>query len=148
MPQRTPRDVFTEIVLVKNTVVEAFTDSSDMDNIMVDNSEAHSKGNFVSALSQHEHRSAIDSASEYDIIDLSSSNNEVNTLDSGGNKFGAFEFERKSNEVARHPSVRRSAVVKCNIAIAFWPRWVYDMYDSYALAQKAAGTSLILPNRL
>jgi hypothetical protein len=28
--------------------------------------------------------------------------------------------------------------------LSFWPRWVYDMYDSYSLASRAAGTELFL----
>jgi hypothetical protein len=26
--------------------------------------------------------------------------------------------------------------------LSFWPRWAYDMYDSYSLARRAAGTVL------
>ena len=27
----------------------------------------------------------------------------------------------------------------CQASLSFWPRWAYEMYDSYALARRAAG---------
>ena len=35
----------------------------------------------------------------------------------------------------------RSSYTKqpCQASLSFWPRWAYEMYDSYALARRAAG---------
>ncbi|PKI48135.1 hypothetical protein CRG98_031497 [Punica granatum] len=114
------------------------------------------------------HRSAVDSLSGYEFMDESTSSDEdkfacESEFQSGRSLPSTFgsshipnldddrmedaEFvdrsnnpsERRSHKVAKiQPSWKPSGLHR-GLSKAFWPHWVYRMYDSYSLAQRAAG---------
>ncbi|XP_031405988.1 protein cereblon isoform X2 [Punica granatum] len=113
------------------------------------------------------HRSAVDSLSGYEFMDESTSSDEdkfacESEFQSGRSLPSTFgsshipnldddrmedaEFvdrsnnpsERRSHKVAKiQPSWKPSGLHR-GLSKAFWPHWVYRMYDSYSLAQRAA----------
>jgi hypothetical protein len=49
---------------------------------------------------------------------------------------------RKKDERQRPYHSACNSKMALEAPLSFWPRWVYDMYDSYSLASRAAGTEL------
>lgn len=137
-----------------------------------DDSEVHSEDSFENALSPPErilHQSAVDSSYGHEIMDESTSSDEDmlsseseikfershartfgsrNFKKSDENTIGNAEFayqtppERRSHKGVSHRPYWKSSGSNLCISRAFWPHWVYRMYDSYSLAQRAAGMSL------
>lgn len=136
-------------------------------------SEATSEDSFESELSPTErriHQSVIDSCYGYDIMDESASSDDdksafesdiqfrrhhLNDQDSVGNwkeseKVGLRTG--KSSMLGRQPLRgegskmywRNELYQFRRVSRAFWPYWVYRMYDSYSLAQSAAGSLTFL----
>ncbi|KAF8046539.1 hypothetical protein N665_3635s0003 [Sinapis alba] len=163
VPLRTPRDAFGKLVPISNlrppshSSTLAFRDTDEM-------SVANSEESFESALSPSEkrlHYSAVDS-----IMDdwTSSDDDEVvstsnNILSSGSNPFSSRSVgclaspqddEREDGQSAggktQCQKQNRLASFRKNTDLnrfrmaprAFLPFWVYRMYDSYHLAQRAA----------
>lgn len=129
-------------------------------------SESNSEESFDSELSPAEmkmHQSAIDSCYGYDTIDESTSSDDDKFVCESELQLGRSHLNERRNKKSslgiRSKSISGSQsckglglkegpmVTKLNQSYgaprAFWPYWVYRMYDSYHLAQRAAG-SLIL----
>ena len=132
---------------------------------MDNDSEAKSDESFESALSLTEreiHQSAIGSYSGSDTMDestTSSSDDEKSQLqlqskdsDSSDSLHSCPEISNvdlASSSMSDMQSSKQEEPNKCwrnmdlnqfrRVPIAFWPHWVYRMYDSYCLAQRAAG---------
>lgn len=126
-------------------------------------SDADSEESFESELSQTErriHQSAIGACYEFDRVNESKSNDNENKLSESDNQSGSpclndssFIGSSPSNQdkqnknadlgIGTKSMVRKVAGprshLSCAVSRAFWPNWVYRMYDSYCLAQKAAG---------
>lgn len=134
-------------------------------------SETDSDESFESALSLTErrvHQSAIDSCSGYDTIGESASSDDeksesnlqrshLNDCDSTGSLLSEPEKENSclgTSSILGMESCKGKQPLSClkhaninqlrSVPKAFWPHWVYRMYDSYCLAQKAAGSLNLL----
>lgn len=140
--------------------------SMDVDN----DSEANSDESFESALSLTErriHRSAIDSCYGSDVMDEStSSDGERSEFQFQGSQskdsdstdslhscpeslvdLGSSSISEMQSSKQKDPnSSWRNTDFKQirRVPRAFWPYWVYRMYDSYCLAQRAAGILTLL----
>lgn len=117
-----------------------------------------SEESFESELSLHEkrlHQSALVSCQDV-IHDPNSSDDETNEREvyqgtsQLDNVLGSLHKEdSKSSEgaISGKQAFRRIKKFPINrshdVPGAFWPSWVYQMYDSYCLAQKAAGKHLL-----
>ncbi|XP_031277762.1 uncharacterized protein LOC116136196 [Pistacia vera] len=131
-------------------------------------SEASSEESFQSELSPTErriHESAIDSGDRYDVMDESTSSDDdnsgfksdilsgrshLNDSDSIGSwkKSENVDFRiGKSSVLGRQSHRGEGSKMLCRrielgqfrrTSRAFWPYWVYNMYDSYCLARRAA----------
>lgn len=136
-----------------------------------DDSEAHSEDSFENALSSRErrlHQSAVDSLYSYEVTDESTSSDEdlfASKLENQfeglhASTFGSKKFQKSDENIRRNaefayqtPPARashkgaktrlcwKSSGSNIGLSRAFWPHWVYRMYDSYSLAQRAAGIS-------
>lgn len=134
-------------------------------------SETDSDESFQSALSLTErraHQSAIDSCSGYDMIDESTSSGDeksepnlqrshLNDSDTTGSLLSEPEKEDSclgTSSILGMESCKGKHPISClknaninqlrSVPKAFWPHWVYRMYDSYCLAQRAAGSLNLL----
>ncbi|KAK9946619.1 hypothetical protein M0R45_012072 [Rubus argutus] len=134
--------------------------SMDVDN----NSEANSDEGFESALSLTErriHQSAIDSCYGSDVMDESTSSDgersefqfqgsQSKDSDSTDSLHSCPEslVDLGSSSISEMQSSKQKDLNRCwrntdfkqirSVPRAFWPYWVYRMYDSYSLAQRAA----------
>ncbi|XVF35404.1 hypothetical protein REPUB_Repub18cG0142500 [Reevesia pubescens] len=161
VPFRTPRDAYAKLVPLSNLRSQemlSLTASSHGGG----NEENDSEESFESELSQTErriHQSAIGACYESDRTDESTSSDDDNRLSELDNQSGSpylndFSFIGSSpsnhekqirnaglgigtKSMARKVAGPRSHL-SCTVSRAFWPNWVYRMYDSYCLAQKAA----------
>ncbi|CAF2113822.1 unnamed protein product [Brassica napus] len=143
VPLRTPRDAFGKLVPISNSrassTMALSASFSDTDEMSVANSEE----SFESALSPSEkklHYSAVDSIMDDwtcsdDEDEVVSTSNIIQSADgktpvSKGKcqKLNRLTSFRKNTDLNRFRMAPR----------AFWPFWVYRMYDSYHLAQRAA----------
>ncbi|XP_057525036.1 uncharacterized protein LOC130804574 isoform X2 [Amaranthus tricolor] len=132
-------------------------------------SDAESDESFLTELSLSEmrlHQSVIESCCDYDMIDeFTSSDDEKYVCDSehhsrisqSSDGSSASKYRRRINAVTgvltkdktsqspqkEEPWRRRGMPSRLNrfrtVPRAFWPYWVYQMQDSFSLAQKAAG---------
>lgn len=69
----------------------------------------------------------------------------TNAGDGGDLCFTSFSGVRKKNtEQQRHYWGAYNTKMASQAPLSFWPRWAYEMYDSYSLARKAAGIGLFL----
>ncbi|KAK4786926.1 hypothetical protein SAY86_010759 [Trapa natans] len=136
-------------------------------NYEYNDSDTHSEDSFENTLSPQErrlHQSAVASLYGYEVMDESTSSDEdmvANELENqfgrsysstfGSKKFQKSDETRTSNaecacltpEEASHQGTKTRPIQKTSgshlsISRAFWPHWVYRMYDSYSLAQRAA----------
>lgn len=140
--------------------------SMDVDN----NSEANSDEGFESALSLTErriHQSAIDSCYGSDVMDESTSSDgersefqfqgsQSKDSDSTDSLHSCPEslVDLGSSSISEMQSSKQKDLNRCwrntdfkqirSVPRAFWPYWVYRMYDSYSLAQRAAGILTLL----
>ncbi|XP_062097892.1 uncharacterized protein LOC133803791 [Humulus lupulus] len=158
LPLRTPRDALGDRLPLNASLVKPgrFMDG--------EGSEENSDESFESSLSLTEkivHRSAIISSSGYDSMDESSSSDdekselqlqradhdsdsneslhsEPENGDSGSGKSSMFTTHSQKQE--QHISCLRNSNINQlrRVPRTFWPFWVYRMYDSYCLAQKAS----------
>ncbi|PSS17826.1 Protein cereblon like [Actinidia chinensis var. chinensis] len=155
---RTPRDVVGRLAPLKNLRAPPLdTSRAKRGSVDDDDSDAVSDESFENELSLAErrlHQSAVVSSYGYDKIDTPSSSDDE--------KFGVdseLQFYKSPENVSvsekddlrigkkkfplRQPRKgvgwKRGSVSRLHEAPrAFWPNWVYRMYDSYCLAQKAA----------
>uniref|UniRef100_M4CU85 Protein cereblon n=1 Tax=Brassica campestris TaxID=3711 RepID=M4CU85_BRACM len=159
VPLRTPRDAFGKLVPISNLRAPSHSSTMalsasfrDTDEMSVGNSE----GSFESALSPSEkrlHYSAVDSI--MDDRTSSDDDDEVvstsNIQSSGSNPFISREDGQsddgkapvstgKCQKLNRLTSFRKNTDLNRfrMVPRAFWPFWVYRMYDAYHLAQRAA----------
>ena len=175
VPLRTPRDAFGKLVPVSNlrgrcdsSKMSTFTPHRDTDEQSVANSEESFEGSLT--LSEKRlHYSAVDSlmdgwtSSDDDQVvrtsniqssaahsyssrsigcsgqdDKNESGNGKSPVSQGkGQKHYRLTSFREKTDLNRFRMAPR----------AFWPHWVYRMYDSYHLAQRAAGKFLICFDR-
>ncbi|CAN8315118.1 unnamed protein product [Cochlearia groenlandica] len=159
VPLRTPRDAFGKLVPVSNlrgrchsSKMGLFTPVKDTDEHSVANSEE----SFESALSRSEkrlHYSAVDSIVG-DWTNSDDSDEEVSTSDiqSTGsiecNKTGDGQSTMEKSPISQVKGQNQNRLTSFRgntdltrfrmASKAFWPFWVYRMYDSYYLAQRAA----------
>lgn len=145
----------------------------DKDSASESNSE-ESFDSELSLAEMRMHQSAIDSCYGYDTIDESTSSDEDKFVCESELQLGSshlnepigstyLDYDRRnkkailgmrSKSISGSQSCKQKGVKEGRIATklnrsygvsrAFWPCWVYRMYDSYHLAQRAAG-SLTLP---
>lgn len=125
-------------------------------------SDAESEESFLTELSLSEirlHQSAIESCAAYDMIDESTSSDDEkyvceSELHSGKSLSSDGSSQSKyRSRIGAATGVERKARIRQlpqkggmpagltkfrSVSRAFWPYWVYQMYDSFALAQKAA----------
>ncbi|XVE97601.1 hypothetical protein REPUB_Repub03eG0033400 [Reevesia pubescens] len=162
VPFRTPRDAYAKLVPLSNLQSQQIL-SLDASSHGGGNEENDSEEeSFESELSQTERRirhSAIGSCHESDKMDESTSSDDDNKLSESENQSGSpclndpsFIGSSPSNHekqirnaglgIQRKSMARKVAGpmshLSCTVSRAFWPYWVYRMYDSYCLAQKAA----------
>ncbi|KAG2298743.1 hypothetical protein Bca4012_010234 [Brassica carinata] len=167
VPLRTPRDAFGKLVPISNLRAPSHSSTMALSASFRDTDEmsvASSEESFESALSPSEkrlHYSAVDS-----IMDdwTSSDDDEVVSTSGGSNPFSSRSVRclasRQDDEREDGRSAESKTPVskgKCQMQNrltsfrkntdlnrfrmaprAFWPFWVYRMYDSYHLAQRAA----------
>jgi cereblon len=135
-------------------------------------SEANSDDSFKSALSSagmRTHQSALDSCYGYDVMDESTSSDDDKFLsqtemrstrshlneskgplysDTGKNADNTTLEIGKSSDLAKKGEGSKRCWKNTDlnhfhrVPRAFWPHWVYRMYDSYCLAERAAGNWL------
>lgn len=161
---RTPRDALGDRLPSNASCAKPGGSRDDKD------SEENSDESFETSLSLTErrvHQSAIGSCSGYDTMDESaSSDDEKSELqfqrahqdsvsdeslhsepENGDSGLGSSSMSRMhSHKGEQHISCLRNTNINQlrRVPRAFWPVWVYRMYDSYCLAQKAAGTLTLL----
>ncbi|PON67854.1 PUA-like domain containing protein [Parasponia andersonii] len=158
LPLRTPQDAFGDRLPSNASCAKPGGSRDGKD------SEENSDESFESSLSLTErkvHQSAIVSCSGYDTIDESASSDD----DKSEFQFQRAHHESESDEslhsepengdsgfgnssISRLHSVQGKQRISCSrnsninqlrrVPRTFWPFWVYRMYDSYCLAQKAA----------
>ncbi|KAJ0248210.1 Protein cereblon [Hirschfeldia incana] len=166
VPLRTPRDAFGKLVPISNLRAPSHSSTMPLSASFRDTDElsvANSEESFESALSPSEkrlHYSAVDS-----IMDdwTSSDDDQVastsNIQSSGPNPFssssvGSLASRLDEQSADAKTPVSKGICQKQNLLTsfrkntdlnrfrmaprAFWPFWVYRMYDSYHLAQRAA----------
>ncbi|KAL9230351.1 hypothetical protein vseg_005714 [Gypsophila vaccaria] len=134
----------------------------------INDSDTESEKSFVSELSLSEmrlHQSALEACSRFDMMDASTSSDEERYVceseilssksqssDGSSNRkyprrlFSDSESARKAKprRLFEKGSASRKEIVapRLNqfrtVSRAFWPYWVYQMYDSFSLAKKAA----------
>lgn len=137
----------------------------------VDNdSEANSEESFEGSLSLTErrvHQFAISSTPGYNAIDESTSSDDEKSevqfkrSHQDTDSIGSFHSEPENEDVGLENSPK-SRMQSCKgkqsinywgnnninhlrkVPKAFWPSWVYRMYDSYCLSQRAAGILALL----
>ncbi|KAL3744439.1 hypothetical protein ACJRO7_013666 [Eucalyptus globulus] len=164
LPLRTPRDAFGKLprpsVLRDSDISRNCPENSpsklltfaDEDN----DSEAHSENSFESALSLPErrlHQSAIDCSYGYDVMDESTSSDDEKFVWESKSQDGRSHSHHHSDEKISGDASgsggqshkgswrwtqRKAGTSNYGIPRAFWPHWVYRMYDSYSLAQRVA----------
>ncbi|XP_030530618.1 uncharacterized protein LOC115741052 [Rhodamnia argentea] len=164
LPLRTPRDAFGKLprpsVVRDNYILSNPPENSPAKSLRFadedDDSEAHSENSFESALSLPEHRlhqSAIDCSYGYDVMDESTSSDDEKFVCESEFQEGRSHSHHHSDEkISGNASgsggqshkgswgwtQRKAATSNYGIPRAFWPHWVYRMYDSYCLAQRVA----------
>lgn len=130
-------------------------------------SEANSEESFENELSQSErriHQSAIGACYDSDRTDESTSSGDDNKLSESDSQSGS-PFDTDStflgSSLSGHKQVRNADLgigtksmarkmaeprshLSSTVSRAFAPIWVYRMYDSFCLAQKAAGISYLI----
>lgn len=166
LPLRAPRDAFGKLprpsVLRDNDISRNRPENSPAKSLRFadedDDSEAHSEDSFESALSLRErrlHQSAIDCSYGYDAMDEStSSDDEKFVCESEFRERRSHSHHHSDEKISGNANgsggqshkgswgwtQRKAATSNYGIPRAFWPHWVYRMYDSYSLAQRVAGT--------
>ncbi|KAK6249022.1 hypothetical protein QUC31_020587 [Theobroma cacao] len=161
VPLRTPRDAYAKLVPFSNLQSQqmiSLNASSRKDGNEENNSEANSEESFENELSQTErriHQSAIGACYESDRTDESTNSDDNNKLSESDIQSGSpcrndssfmGSSPSKHKKLVRnaglgsiaHKVARPRSHLSCTVSRAFWPYWVYRMYDSYCLAQKAA----------
>ncbi|XWS70302.1 hypothetical protein CRYUN_Cryun03dG0036300 [Craigia yunnanensis] len=165
VPFRTPRDAYAKLVPLSNLQSQqmlSLNASSHRGGNEENDSEANSEESFESELSQTErriHQSAIGASYESDRMNESTSSDDDNKLSESDNQSGSPCLNNSSfigSSPSNHEKQIRNAGLgigtksmgrkvagprshlSCTVSRAFWPNWVYRMYDSYCLAQKAA----------
>lgn len=164
---RTPRDAFDQVPSSSNMSCShavLHTPSSKHSHVKMEelkngesDSEANSDGSFERELSQMErkiHLSVIGSSHVRDMMDESASSSDVKLMNksdqeirsnqdlsigncsTSGKQSSKEELNRCYKNVYNRPSHK--------ISKTFLPHWVYRMYDSYWLAQRAAGSFALL----
>jgi hypothetical protein len=53
-------------------------------------------------------------------------------------------FQRARNKDTKQQKHYFATKNASQAPLSFWPRWAYEMYDSYSLSRRAAGTKLFL----
>lgn len=166
---RTPRDAVGKLAPLSNLrmgsalQMPSLNDSHNQHSCIDGNDwDAISDGSFDSELSSAErmlHRAALISSYGSDLVEepVSSDDEKFETSRSHLNNYEGFmhtEYSERNEEAS--PGVGRGALLakqSCrrmgwgkysvghlrDAPRAFWPSWVYRMYDSYVLAQRAAG---------
>ncbi|OMO86650.1 hypothetical protein COLO4_20995 [Corchorus olitorius] len=165
VPFRTPRDACAKLVPFSNLSSQqrlSLNASSHGGGNGGNDSEDSSEEIFESELSQTErkiHQSAIGACYEFDKADESTSSDDDNELPKSDNQSGSpclNDSGFKGSSPSNHKKQIWNATLgigskskACKVAgprshlsstisTAFLPCWVYRMYDSYCLAQKAA----------
>lgn len=117
-------------------------------------SEANSEESFEIGLSPAEkriHQSAVTSCCGYDVIDESTSSDEdkfeseIKRTKSHISDYGCSSTPGEQSlkgEGSRNRRKNAGLSHFSKVPRAFWPYWVYRMYDSYCLAERAAGILL------
>jgi cereblon len=144
---RTPRDAFgkstsSSNMLCSRVKVHALNGEND--------SEANSNEGFKSKFSSIEgktHLSVIGCSSASDTIDVSTNNSDVNFMHKSDQEIRSNLDLRIENCSTSGKQSSKEELNRClknisshTISNAFLPHWVYRMYDSYWLAQRAAGS--------
>ncbi|TYH61119.1 hypothetical protein ES332_D07G028100v1 [Gossypium tomentosum] len=176
IPFRTPRDAYAKLVPLNNLrgqqilSLNALSHGGRNDE---NDSEANSEESFENELTQTErriHQSAIGACYDSDRTDESTSSADDNKLSESDSQSGS-PCDTDSTFLGSSPSGHKKQVRNSDLGIgtksmarkvaeprshlsstlsrAFAPVWVYRMYDSFCLAQKAAAKILfIFGNRL
>ncbi|KAK9027080.1 hypothetical protein V6N11_066926 [Hibiscus sabdariffa] len=165
VPFRTPRDACAKLVPLSNLrsqhlpSLNALSHGGRNDE---NDSEANSEESFENELSQREwriHQSAIGAGYESDRTDGSTSSGADSKLSESDSQSGS-PCPNDLTSIGLSPSGHKKQVRNADMGIgtksmarkvagprshlsstvsrAFWPIWVYHMYDSFCLAQKAA----------
>lgn len=173
MPLRTPRDVVGRLEPLSNLQGPSrLSLQCDVKRPRFGDDDSNSEGSFESELSQKErrlHQSAISSFTRGEVTDESTSSDEENFVcdshlyskrcpedDFQSATSVDTDNERKlanvnpKNESHKQRGSERYRMVQelgrfRKVSRAFWPYWAYSMYDSYHLAQRAAGILFLLP---
>ncbi|XP_024016086.1 uncharacterized protein LOC18025753 isoform X2 [Eutrema salsugineum] len=158
VPLRTPRDAFGKLVPISNLRGRCHTSTMALSAPLRDTDEqsvTYSEESFESALSLSEkrlHYSAVDSIMDdwtSSDDDQAVSSRSIGCLSSGKDcekedwqsaKGETSVSQGKAHKQNRLTSFRENTdLTRFRMAPrAFWPFWVYGMYDSYYLAQRAA----------
>lgn len=163
LPLRTPRDAFGKLprpsVLRDSDISRNCPGNSPSKSLTFadedDDSEAHSENSFESALSLPErrlHQSAIDCSYGYVMDESTSSDDEKFVWESKFQDGRSHSHHHSDEKISGDASgsggqshkgswrwtQRKAGTSNYGIPRAFWPHWVYRMYDSYSLAQRVA----------
>ncbi|KAK1425980.1 hypothetical protein QVD17_14647 [Tagetes erecta] len=140
LPLRTPRDAFGKLTPLRNLSAANVSHSK----VLIHEDDDHdSDDSFVSELSLAErrlHTSAVKSSSHHNLFNESTSSDDESPV--GESQLQLHFRNNKSNEDTSERSFRKaklefhSALGPRECPRAFWPCWVYRMYDSYCLAQR------------
>lgn len=175
MPLRTPREAVGQLAPLKSSQANSMScnrHSCEEGN----DSDVMSEGSFEGELSSTErrlHHYALVSSHSSEVYDESISSdderserfyecqseisqidnytrpvrlglNKQNADDSPGVGKRSFSYMQPSNRVGWR---KQSVAQFRDVPKAFWPGWVYRMYDSYVLARKAAGKVVLFSIR-
>ncbi|XVF48588.1 hypothetical protein PTKIN_Ptkin03bG0202400 [Pterospermum kingtungense] len=154
LPFRTPRVANAKLLPLSNLrsqQMPCLNASSYGGGNEENDSDANSEESFESELSQTErtiHQSAIGACYEFDRVNESKSNQSGSPCLNDSCFFGSSpsnqgkQIKNAGLGIGTKSMVRKVAGPRshrsCAVSRAFWPNWVYRMYDSYCLAQKAA----------
>ncbi|KAL7112182.1 hypothetical protein ACP275_05G136100 [Erythranthe tilingii] len=150
IPLRTPRDVCGKVAPLRNSQASRIVQMTPLND-----SDVMSDGSFESKLSLTErrlHQYALASSRTSDVYDESISSDDEKferNFDYQSERSTSSEFNRKNGDdspiIGKRPfsnkvgwGRRHSMSQLRDVPRAFWPNWVYRMYDSYSLARKLA----------
>lgn len=137
-PLRTPREAVGQLPPLKNLSTTNVSHSK----LLEHDSDAMSDDSFESELSLTErrlHSSALVSSYSSRLFGESTSSDDEKTICKlGDNKSSLHERSNRSNEETRTGAKRENYSVRGfrECPRAYWPYWVYQMHDSYCLAQR------------
>ncbi|KAL5558637.1 hypothetical protein UlMin_034848 [Ulmus minor] len=157
LPLRAPRDALGDLApyCSPQAFIPQYVSPSDTPHVKLDGdvgneSEANSDESFENGLSSTErriHRSAIESCSGHEMTDESASSDDDKSdqfhsdpEDGDAGLTGSPLLGKQSWKGKRHINCWRNSNMNQlrRVSRTFWPFWVYRMYDSYCLAQRAA----------